>query len=100
MNNERAAGIKKGLANCCKGLRAELKTQEYPKAMCTGKQQEHRTATINCGSGYYSLEYSENMAKKIMESERLKSFLYGVNAKAELEQVRGGYAFYQIRINY
>ena len=72
---------------------------EYPKAMMTGQQAEHNTATVNCGGDWCS--FSKELAQFVMDDERFQKFLSDTGAEATMEKFyHGSCPGYQIRINF
>ena len=72
---------------------------EYPKAMMTGQQAEHNTATVNCGGDHCS--FSNELAEFVMNDERFQAFLSSTGAKAVKEKFwHGSCPGYQVRINF
>ena len=72
---------------------------EYPKAMMTWQQEEHNTATVNCGGDHCS--FSKELADYVMNDERFKKFLSDNGAEATVEKFwHGSCPGYQVRINF
>lgn len=72
---------------------------EYPKAMMTGQQERHNTATVNCGGDWCS--FSKELAQFVLDDERFQKFLSDTGAEAILEKFyHGSCAGYQLRVNF
>ena len=72
---------------------------EYPKAMMTSQQEQHNTATVNCGGDWCS--FSKELAQYVMDDERFRKFISDTGAKVTVEKFyRYSSPAYQIRINF
>jgi len=72
---------------------------EYPKAMMTSQQEQHNTATVNCGGECCS--FSKELAQLVMDDERFQKFLSDARAEATVEKFwRGSCPGYQVRIKF
>ena len=70
---------------------------EYPKAMMTAQQEEHNTATVNCGGDHCS--FSNELAEFVMNDVRFQKFLSVSHAEATKEKFwHGSCPGYQVRI--
>ena len=70
---------------------------EYPKAMMTNQQEEHNTATVNCGGDHCS--FSKELAQYVMADKRFQKFLSDTGAEATMEKFyHGSCPGYQVRI--
>lgn len=97
----RKAAFQKVIGEIRKDWRVERNTPrgEYPKAMMTSQQEEHNTATVNCGGEHCS--FSNELAEKVMNDARFQAFLSGTGAKAVKEKFwHGSCPGYQVRINF
>ena len=93
--------ISKDYKKAVSKVRADLGTKGYPKAMMTGAQMTKCTATVNCGGEWYGMDYSEELASKVIQHETFKDFLKAYNAEAHIEKASyAGREYAQVRIYY
>ena len=68
-----------------KVIKTIRRDREYPKAMMTGLQMRHNTATVNCGGEWKPAGYTRELAEEVMEDKLFQEFLSKWEAEAEIE---------------
>lgn len=98
------AGIKKDLQKVIGQIRKDRNSQEecyyrnFPKAMMTDQQVGKRTATVNCGGEWGTLESTKEIADLVMNDNRFIELCNKRNLSVKMET--NNFGTVQIRINY